>query len=379
VPEPTATIVSLSLRDFRNFERLQLEFPAEGFALIGDNGQGKTNLLEAAYYLSLLRSMRGARDADVVRFGADGFFIEAKVCAPDAHEVGIGFERAGRRKRVRRDGTVVDRLGDALGTIPAVIFSPADVELIGGGPAARRRFLDIMLALSAPPRGYLHSLQQYRAALERRNATLRGMSRTPAPNTAAIEVWEAPLAEHGAMLIRARRAWVARVAARFSERCSAIGGDERVELRYETGVNPNAESVEGALSEALAAKRTADVRHGVTHVGPHRDDLIVTIGGHELRTFGSAGQQRTAAIVLRTLEAETLRDARSVSPVFLMDDPFAELDARRAARVLRLLREVGLGQTILAVPRASDVPDAMDALPRFRLDGGTIRPMTAAS
>jgi DNA replication and repair protein RecF len=379
VPESAATIASLSLRDFRNFERLQMDFPAEGFALIGDNGQGKTNLLEAAYYLSLLRSMRGARDVDVVRFGADGFFIEATLCAPDAHDLGIGFERAGRRKRVRRDGVVVDRLGDALGTIPAVIFSPADVDLIAGAPGARRRFLDIMLALSSPARGYLHSLQQYRAALERRNAALRGLARTPPANTAAIEVWEGPLAEHGAMLIRARRAWVARVSGRFSERCAAIGERETVELRYECGVNPNAESVEVALAEALAAKRVADVRHGITHVGPHRDDLIVTIGRRDLRSFGSGGQQRTAAIVLRTLEAETLRDARSVSPVFLLDDPFAELDARRAARVLRLLREVGLGQTIFAVPRASDVPDEMDALPRFRLDRGTIQPIGAAS
>lgn len=369
--EPGARIVSLSLRDFRNFERLEMEFPSDGLAVVGDNGQGKTNLLEAAYYLSLLRSVRGARDADVVRFDTDGFFIDAHVCAPDAHAISIGFERAGRRKRVRRDGAVVDRLSDALGTLPAVMFSPTDVELVSGAPSARRRFFDIMLALSS--RGYLQALQRYRAALERRNAALRDAARTAAhAASAAVDVWEPPLAEHGATLIRARRAWVKQVAGRFAERCAAIGERGEIELRYETNVNPNAESVEQMLADALAAKRPTDVRYGLTHVGPHRDDLRLSLDGRELREFGSAGQQRTAAFALRTLEAETLRDARGASPVFLLDDPFAELDAGRAARVLGLLRDVGLGQTVLAVPRDSDIPEELTTLPRCRVERGRI-------
>lgn len=369
--DPRARIVSLSLRDFRNFERLEMEFPDEGLAVVGDNGQGKTNLLEAAYYLSLLRSVRGARDADVVRFDASGFFIEASVCAPDTHVLSIGFERSGRRKRVRRDGAVVDRLSDALGTLPAVMFSPTDVELVSGAPGARRRFLDIMLALSS--RGYLHALQRYRAALERRNAALREAARSAGPAaTAAIEVWEPPLAEHGAMLIRARRAWVKQVAERYAERCAAIGERGEAELCYETTVDPNAESVEQALADAIASRRSHDLRYGLTHVGPHRDDLSLSLDGRELRAFGSAGQQRTAAFALRTLEAETLRDARGAAPVFLLDDPFAELDAGRAARVLGLLRDVGLGQTVLAVPRDSDIPEELTALPKCRVERGRI-------
>jgi DNA replication and repair protein RecF len=371
VPDPRAQIASLALRDFRNFERLQLDVPPEGLAVVGDNGQGKTNLLEAAYYFSLLRSVRGARDVDVARFGAAGFFIEAKICAPQAQELAIGFERSSRRKRVRRDDVIVDRLSDALGALPAVMFSPTDVELVAGAPGARRRFLDIMLALSS--RGYLNALQRYRAALERRNAALRDASKSGA-NT-AIEVWEPPLAEHGAMLIRARRAWVKQVADRLAERCAVIGESGTVGLRYETTVNPNSESVELTLAEAIAAKRSTDLRYGLTHVGPHRDDLNLTLDGRDLRAFGSAGQQRTAAIALRSLEVETLREARGVAPVFLLDDPFAELDAGRAARVLRLLREIGLGQTVLAVPRASDIPEELTDLPRVRLERGIIAPL----
>ena len=373
VTGPQARIVSLSLRDFRNFERLELELPSTGMAIVGENGQGKTNLLEAAYYFSLLRSVRGARDADVARFGADGFFIEASLCGPQPHEISIGFERTSRRKRVRRDGAVVDRLSDALGTLPVVMFSPADVEIVAGAANARRRFLDIMLALTS--RGYLNSLQLYRAALERRNAALRDAGRNGARAApAAVEVWELPLAEHGAALVRARRIWVKRVTDSFGERCAAMGERGEVELRYDTAVEANAESVELALANMLAAKRSSDLRYGITQVGPHRDDLMMRLDGHELRAFGSAGQQRTAAIALRVLEAESLRVACGASPVFLFDDPFAELDARRSSRVLSLLTEVGLGQTVLAVPRESDIPAELTELPRFRVVAGTIAP-----
>lgn len=365
-----ARIVSLALKNFRNFERLELELPAEGLVVVGENGQGKTNLLESAYYLSLLRSVRGARDSDVVRFGADGFFIEARICAPEVHELSIGFERAGRRKRVRRDGAVVDRLSAALGVLPAVMFSPGDVDLVAGAPSARRRFLDIMLALSS--RGYLDSLQQYRAALDRRNAALREAQRRRTGRAPPIDVWEEPLATHGAALVRTRRVWVKRVGERFAQRCAFIGEQGRVELRYETTVNPNAESVDQALAEALAAKRESDLRLGLTQVGPHRDDLAMVLDGRELRTFGSAGQQRTAAIALRTLEAETLKAARETSPVFLLDDPFAELDARRAERVLALLSDTGIGQTLLAVPRESDIPPELTNLPKARVADGRV-------
>lgn len=369
--DPRARIVSLSLKDFRNFEQLELEFPEAGLVVLGENGQGKTNLLESAYYLSVLRSVRGTRDADVVRFGANGFFLDASLCAPDARELSVGFERASRRKRVRRNGAVLDRLSDALGTLPAVMFSPGDVEVVAGAASARRRFFDIMLAVSS--RGYLNALQQYRAALDRRNATLRDAARNATPaRSASIEVWEAPLAEHGARLVRARRAWVKQVGRRFAERCTAIGERGQVELRYETTVAANAESVELSLAEALAAKRSSDLRYGLTQVGPHRDDLSMTLDGRELRTFGSAGQQRTAAIALRTLEAETLRESCGASPVFLLDDPFAELDERRATRVLALLREVGIGQTVLAVPRDSDIPAELTDLARIRVVAGRV-------
>jgi len=371
VSEPRASLTSLSLQNFRNFERLTLDIPSDGIAIVGENGQGKTNLLEAIYYLSLMRSMRGARDADVTRFGAAGFFIDASVCTPESHQVSVGFERAGRRKRVRVDGVAAERMSDALGALPAVMFSPNDVEIVAGGATARRRFLDIMLALSS--RGYLRSLQHYRGALERRNAALRDAQRRgPGAASDAIAVWEPPLAEHGARIARSRRMWVGQVTQRFTERCAQIGERGAAEIRYVANVDVNAESLEGAIAEVLAARRAHDMRVGVTQSGPHRDDLALTLDGRDLRAFGSAGQQRTAAISLRTLEAETLHEARGAAPVFLLDDPFAELDERRASRVLTLLGTIGVGQSILVVPRDAEIPPELTNLTRRRIVAGVV-------
>ena len=367
--ESAARLREIRLTDFRNFEQLELAVPPTGFVLVGDNGQGKTNLLEAIYYVQVFRSARGARDADLVRHGADAFHIFAEVRRDDWREIGIGFERSSQRKRVRVDGNVIERLAATIGALPCVMFSPDDVALVVGAPTTRRRFLDIMLALASP--GYLTALQQYRTALAHRNAALRALSRHGDADLASITIWEAPLVRHGAVLVEARRDWVASQAPRFAEWCADIGAGEQLGLAYAETIAPYAKATD-ALESALQTKRTLDVRRGFTHAGPHRDDLHLTIGGRELKTFGSAGQQRTAAIVMRMLEAATLADSVGGQLLLLLDDPFAELDQARAQRVLGALTRRGLGQTILTVPKPSDVPRELTALPRFRIASGTI-------
>jgi len=375
-----ARIAHLAVRDFRNLANVELSPPADGLVVVGENGQGKTNLLEAVYYFQILRSVRGARDQDLVRFGADAFHLAATVDTDRCHEIGIGFERSTKRKRVRLDGDVPERLSDALGALPSVMFSPADVELIAGSPTARRRFLDIVLALTTP--GYLAALQRYRAALVRRNAALRESSRAGRASAASVAVWEPALADNGAILIRERLAWVTAVAEPFERLCRDIGETAHVRVRYSSSLDLDAVSAD-ALAAALEAKRTHDVKRGLTHVGPHRDDLAITIAtedavARELRTFGSAGQQRTAAIALRMLEARTFGARTSRTPVFLLDDPFAELDVRRSANVLSLLARDGLGQTILAVPRESDIPSEFTGLARARVVAGVVDRVEAA-
>ena len=365
---------AISLRDFRNLARLDLGFPGAGAVIVGENGQGKSNLLEAIYYLHLLRSVRGARDIDVVRFGAPGFHISARTSGGVYHELTAGFERQGRRKRVKLDGGEPPRLSDALGALPCVLFSPADVDLVAGAPSSRRRYLDILLALSSRP--YLAALQRYRGALAQRNAALRETMRGSAARAEQrVAVWEAPLAEHGAVLWRERVLWSEQAAGRFAELCAAIGEHSPVSMRYATSLEAAATEVQPiveALARALEQKRGLDMRRGITHAGPHRDDLALALDGRELRAFGSAGQQRTAAIALRLLEAETLHARLGAAPLFLLDDPFAELDARRSARILELLADQGMGQTLLTVPRESDIPPALSGLARWRISAGVV-------
>ena len=380
----------IALRDFRNFERLDATIPESGIAIVGENGHGKTNFLEAVSYLALLRSTRGARDVDVIRFGAPAFHVRAELLrGSHSHDTSVAYERSTKRKKVLLDGVEHARLSDALATLPSVCFSPSDVVLVSGGPAERRRYLDVTLALSMPR--YLGALQQYRAALRQRNAALREAMKSGARSSASHEsrvaVWEPMLIAHGALLAATRAAWCEQHAAQFSALCAAIGEHAPVTLRYvavaiahSSDLSANEDSSAMRASEraysdayrhAFDEQRGNELRRGITLVGPHRDELQLALGNRELRTFGSAGQQRSAAIALRMLELATLREAIGATPLLLLDDPFAELDARRSARILGLLEESGVGQVLLAVPREEDIPPAFTRLERRTMrDGG---------
>jgi DNA replication and repair protein RecF len=357
----------ITARDFRNFEKLDLELPQAGLAIIGENGQGKTNLLESIYYMQVLRSVRGARDQDLVRFGAKGFHIGASCSSDTAHELSVGFVAHGKKKKVTVDGSVAARMSEAFGALPSVMFSPRDIQLIAGSPGERRRFLDLVLALSS--RRYLTALQLYRAALARRNASLRDAARSGDESAAAV--WEPALAEHGATLVSSRVEWIRGSADQFTRLTAAIGESGEARMSYASSIAKESD-LRGALENALARHRRHDIRRGMTHSGPHRDDLSLTLDGRDIRLFGSAGQQRTAAIALRMLESDTIREARGLAPVLLLDDPFAELDVRRSARILELLRSSGLGQTILVVPRDSDIPSELVSLERRTVVAGSI-------
>jgi DNA replication and repair protein RecF len=230
---PTALVCrEIRLREFRNFAALELSFPPDGVAIIGDNGSGKTNLLEALHYLEIFRSFRGAADEQLARFGSDAFHVRG--CFEDRAtgrtvEISAGYERRMRRKKVVVDGAECERLGDGIGRIGTVIFSPSDVGIVGGAPGERRRFMDIVLSLNS--RGYLDALQQYRHILRQRNALLRD-----GRGGLALEPWDAGLVESGARVIAARRQWVRAHAARFAVLYRAIGGGAEARLEYHSDV-----------------------------------------------------------------------------------------------------------------------------------------------
>jgi len=367
-------LTSLSLRNFRNLAAQQLEFPPEGVTIIGPNAQGKTNLLEAIYYLETLRSFRGAPDAQLVQFGADHFRVAAElegVPSGAPTQVAAAFQKAEKRKRVHLDGSPVDRLGDGLGQLAAVVFSPADVALINGGPTERRRHLDVLLSLNHP--GYLAAAQRYRQALAQRNAALR----SGAPWD-AISAWDAGLIGPGAELIAARDEWVTRWSGRFTELYTAVSGGESAGMAYRPQVHlEEGETWEDAFTRQLAAGEDRDRRMGNTGTGPHRDELRFTLLADgvapTVRDFGSGGQRRTAALALRLVEAETIRECRGRDPIVLLDDVFAELDAARCERIQELLDRDWVGQVILTAPKAADVRLRQGALVRWSIERGVVQ------
>jgi DNA replication and repair protein RecF len=368
------------VRGFRNLADAELRLPLPGMVLIGPNGHGKTSLLEALLYGEVFRSFRGARDREMVRFGEDGFHVEVETETGRDGEggggghgdgegwparsgrprvVAAGYDIRTREKRVWVDGQVMDRKADAIGVVRGVVLCPDDVRLVADGARERRRYLDVLLSLAA--RGYVVALGEYRRALRRRcRAT-----------AADLPDWEALLARSGAKVAAVRRAWAGRWAARFGEHCRAIGETREVELCYHTRSTGDEEE----LAEALERSREKDVARGVTSVGPHRDDLRLLLDGRELRTYGSAGQWRSAAMALRLIEAETLaEDGGGAMPVICLDDAFAELDAARGARLGALvdgLAERG-SQVFATVPRDDGMPDAIGRLPRWRIGDGRI-------
>lgn len=379
-------LTRLTLRHFRNLGVQELAFPSGGAAIVGENAQGKSNLLEAIYYLETFRSFRGAKDAQLVGFDQDVFRIEGAVSGvtpsggtPDraTESVAAAYDRKAKKKRVTVDGQVIPALSDALGHLGAVIFSPADIRMVDGAPADRRRFVDIVLSLNRE--GYVTTLQAYRQALSQRNAALK--ARSP---EAAIRAWDEGLVRAGIRLMHARHGWIAEIANEFAETYAAVSGGETAHIRYRSSVRadadaePTEETWQHAFRGALTDAFDRDQRFGTTSVGPHRDEFRISFGqgtaarDQEVRAFGSGGQRRTAALALRLVEASTVRRSRGHAPIVLLDDAFAELDEARSARLLELIGDGGMGQVILTAPKESDVRIRAEVLPRWRIEAGRI-------
>jgi DNA replication and repair protein RecF len=370
-------LTRLTLRHFRNLGVQDLDIPAEGVAIVGDNAQGKSNLLEAIYYLETFRSFRGARDDQLVAF-EQGVFRVTGTLVPESTgdrsvQVAAAFERRGKRKKVTVDGNEPDRIGDALGRLAAVVFSPADVDLVSGGPGERRRFLDIVLSLSEP--GYLQALQDFRRVLARRNASLKD-----GQSGAVVHAWDQGLVRSGAAVVKARRDWIEERGDAFWEYYAAVSGGPGARMAYRPSVAADGavslEEIGEAYRDALMDTAEREQRTGHTAVGPHRDEMMLRLEDEgddlDLRDYGSGGQRRTAALALRLVEARTIREVRGQEPLVLLDDVFAELDPRRSERILGLMEREETGQVILTAPKESDVRIRRDALPRWTIEAGRV-------
>ncbi len=347
------------MRGFRNLADADIAVPDAGLVVVGPNGHGKTSLLEAALYCQVFRSVRGAADRQLVRWGADGFHVAVDTDGSVAADrsvgtaVAAGYDARTGEKRVTVEGKPPEHPAEAIGIVRGVVLSPLDVQLVAGGPRERRRFLDVLLSLTV--HGYVEALARYRRALRHRARA----------STAELPSWDRMLAERGAVLVGARRAWAAKWCARYAELCAAVGERGASTLAYQPSVaGEGAEAIFAALERQRARAEGRGALAIRTLAGPHRDELRLELDGRDLRHYGSAGQQRTAALALRLCEAESLRDATGAGVGVCLDDAFAELDAERSARLAALIEGFTAGggaQVLAAVPKASDLPAGLSA------------------
>jgi DNA replication and repair protein RecF len=347
----------LTARGYRNLADLEREAPARGVALLGANAQGKTNLLEAIYYPVLFRSFRGAPDQQVVG-QAPGFHVEVLAEGARAERVAVTY--LARKKRIAVDGAEIGRVADAVGTWIGVAFLPSDLGLASGPAIVRRQYIDRVLSLA--DREYLRALSRYREALAQRNSALRQ------GRLELARAFDRPLALYGASLIGARLEWVARAARQFAAEFECLGEVGAAELRYR-GTAELADA--GAWPAALDAALADDKARGITTIGPHRDDLLLSIAGRRLRDYGSTGQQRSAAVALKLIEIASLRQAHETEPVLLLDDVFAELDRERQTRLAIRLMGPEERQVFVTSPRADELPGNLE-LPVWQVESGRI-------
>jgi DNA replication and repair protein RecF len=395
----------LELIDFRSYERVEIDLEPGGNVFVGPNGVGKTNLLEALGYVATLGSHRVATDAPLVRAGASAGVIRCAILH-EGRELLVELEIVpGRANRARLGRSAVRRARDVLGALRLVLFAPEDLELVRGDPAERRRYLDDLLVARMPRFAGVRA--DYERVVKQRNALLRtaylarragggrrsrpvaadppaagppdDLAATPSgdPGSAlsTLAVWDTHLARHGAELLAGRLDLVAALTPHVAKAYDAVAaGRGAAGISYRPSIElpdapPDRANLQAALTRALAESRSAEIERGVTLVGPHRDDLTLTLGALPAKGYASHGESWSYALALRLAAYDLLR-ADGIEPVLALDDVFAELDAGRRERLAELVG--GASQLLVTCAVADDVPNALRGA-RYEVGEGTVR------
>jgi DNA replication and repair protein RecF len=394
----------LELDEFRSFRRLQLPIDPAGFRAVGPNASGKSTLLEAIAMLATTRSPRTAAEREIANWESG----EALAVPPYARlrgvferidgqhsvEIGLSIDERGTtslKKQVRHDEQPV-RAVDAVGQLKTVLFSPEDVDLVAGPPSRRRRYLD--MAISQASRAYLRALSRYGRVLQQRNSLLRGFSRERvgpgSPRQAhELEFWDAELTASAVDVLAFRLTAIEVLNQRARGHFARLTGIESLSIAYtaprvqlpdraptvedwRSPAQSFRQSLAAAFASSLASARGEELRRGVTAIGPHRDDFIVTAEGADLGRFGSRGQQRLAVIAVKLAELELLEEVAGEPPILLLDDVLSELDVVHRGTIVSSLA-VRQAQTIVTATDLTDLQSPeLSALPMLRLSAGRV-------
>ncbi|MEZ4860870.1 MAG: DNA replication/repair protein RecF [Caldilineaceae bacterium] len=379
-------LTHLSLTHYRNYQQLELDFRRPFMLLQGQNAQGKTNLLEAIYFLSTTKPVQAQHEREVVDWRAQEEPIPYSRIAAEVQGSGRTLQLeviltprgdgVNYTKQVKING-VNKRAMDLLGLLPTVLFLPADVKLVDGSPGERRRYLDI--ALCQIDRNYCRALAAYQKVVTQRNSLLKTLREQNArPNAESTEAqlsfWDEKLVQHGSIVISRRQLFIHQLSLVAQERHAALSDTlEKLQLFYAPSFNPGhlteaefsglqeglhcptvavaasatlaVETVAHAYHAKLRSRRSRELATGNTLYGPHRDDLLLVANGHDLRAYGSRGQQRTAALALKLAELHVSTASTGTAPILLLDDVMSELDARRRSTLLAAL--AGVEQAVI--------------------------------
>ena len=356
-------IESLALKNFRNYESLDINFSDKINILYGDNAQGKTNILEAIYMSATTRSHKKSKDKDIVRFGENDSHIRVNVKKRDVgHRIDMHLRKNGP-KGVAIDSIPIRRSTELFGLINIIMFSPEDLSVVKDGPGERRRFMDMEICQLS--RIYYSNLSKYNKILDQRNNTLKQISFSKGGNSRkssiingikngigsgigsginsgiedTLDIWDEQLAETGSEIIKERKNFIGMINEIIKEIHSNItSANEKIEIKYEPNVS------EEDFLKVLKEKRNIDIKNVTTMTGPHRDDFGIFINDNDVRVYGSQGQQRTAALSLKLAEIELVKKVINDNPILLLDDVMSELDSKRRDCLLSGISDI---QTII--------------------------------
>ena len=336
----------LQLLNFRNFDELVIELNKGTNVFVGDNAQGKTNILEAIYYCSLAKSHRTNRDKELINWNGTEAYIKLYVCKTRLDKkIEIKIFKEGR-KGVNINSIKVQKLSELVGSFNVIMFSPEDLNIVKDSPSYRRKFLDIELCKLS--RRYYHSLTQYKKVLNERNLTIKKWN----TNSDIIDVYDKQLSEFGAIIIKDRINYVDKL----NQKGKIIHSDitsksEIIEIKYLTPIK-DLNDIQENLYMLLCKNRKRDIETKTTSIGPHRDDFSIEINGTDAKTFGSQGQQRTAVLTIKFGALAIIKELTGEYPVLLLDDVLSELDTKRQEYILNSIKEV---QTLITCTGINDI------------------------
>ncbi len=334
-------LTKLRLNRYRNYADFEFGTEHQVNIFVGPNAQGKTNLLEAIFVMALTKSHRTHKDRQLIQWNEPSANLYCEIekkygsCKLDLNISPTG-------KKAKLNGLEQKKLSDFIGALNVVMFAPEDLEIVKGAPGVRRRFLDMEIAQVSP--GYMHNLLQYQKVLAQRNHCLRQMHASPGPNGALLDIWNEQLAQYGIKIMKKRQSFINKLQNWAEKIHLGITSDsEQLRIAYNPSFETDNLEDESVLFNQFMIKlsqvKDQEMKRGMTLVGPHRDDLSFFINGKEAQTFGSQGQQRTAALSIKLAEIELIREEIGEYPLLLLDDVLSELDKNRQTQLIETFQK----------------------------------------